>query len=171
MSFVSRKTKEELRRALNRSYLRLKYFCDSNRLKLNGSKTHFLEILSSQNIKEIQLGEDLIEASEEERVLGIQVSNKLCGWRHQVDHVLSSCAKKMAALRLGGKHFPFKRRLATARAVHLSKLYYGIEAWGPGLSKGQVKTLQACQNKVLSWVVNKKGERTGQNLLECNLSR
>ena len=176
MCSLTRNTKTNLTQAMKDSYDKLENFCETNKLKLNAGKTHFIEILSPQKygaseaISEVLYGRAAVEASKEYRVLGVQVSNKLCGWRPHVDKVLQGCAKKMCALKLGGKHFSFKQRLATGKGVHMSKILYCLEAWGPGLTKGQIKNLQACQNKLTAWITNRRGEgRTELNLRECNL--
>ena len=161
---------------MNQSFDRLKLFCDANRLKINASKSHFLELVTppchgtGNGIEQVALGGSIVEARHQERVLGVITSDRLCGWRPHIQHVLSACSKKMSALKLGGKHYSFKQRLATGRAVHLSKLFYSIEVWGPGLSISQVQQLQACQNKLLAWVCHRRGENsTRQNLKECNV--
>ena len=47
-----------------------------------------------------------------------------------MDFVLKKCSEKINALKLGGKHFSFQRKLETGKFVHLSKLMYEIECLG-----------------------------------------
>ena len=127
-------------------------------MKLNSSKTHFMCIWSPQKrgggvLKEVKMGQSLVEESEKERILGVQVSNRLQNWNPQVQKILQSCSVKLNGLKAGGKHFPFKVKLETAKAVHSGTMFYGAECWGPGLSKAQIRSLQASQNKMLRWVV------------------
>ena len=86
------------------------------------------------------------------------MGNNLLNWKKQVDNILQKCTSKLNALKMGGKHFPFKVRLETARAVsvHTSTMFYVAECWGPGLTKAQIKTLQASQNRMLKWVVGNR---------------
>ena len=43
--------------------------------------------------------------------------------------------------------------METGKATHISKLLYGIEGWGPGLTSNQLRAVQAAQNKLLRWIV------------------
>ena len=90
---------------------------------------------------EFRLGEDVVEESHIERLLGLVVSRTLFNWGPQVFETLKGCAKKLSAFKLGGKYFCFKQRLETGKATNLRKLYHGIEVLGPGLSKEQIRTL------------------------------
>ena len=177
MCGLMKKTKDELVIAMAESCRRLKDFCDSNKLKLNAGKTHYLILTSPQrhgsglNISEVMLGGENVEGSKEERVLGVIVSNTLAGWRGHTDRVLKKCGEKLNALKLGGKLFSFKRRLETGKAVHLSRLFYCIEVWGPGLSKNQIQVLQACQNRLLSWVVGYDREKSLQRTTYNNIQQ
>ena len=100
------------------------------------------------------------------------MSDRLCNWKEQTDFVLKKCAEKLNGLKVGGKLFPFKRRLESAKAIHLSKMYFGVEVWGPGLVGAQVQVLQACQNRVVQWVVGRGRQgpnSTRENLKACGL--
>ena len=68
-------------------------------------------------------------------------------WGSHVNELLSDISKKLNTLRRAGGIFSFKRRLETAKAVLISKINYGIECWGHGLTSGQLKSIQACANK------------------------
>ena len=56
------------------------------------------------------------------------------------------------------------------KTVYLSKMYYGIEVWGAGLTKVQIRQLQACQNMLVAWVDGQKIiYNTKGNLKQCGL--
>ena len=105
---IAERSKEGLKAAMKRAGERLRMYCDSNKLKLNAGKTHFLILISLQkhgaggSIKSISIDGKVVEESNVDLVLGIQVSNVLCNWRKQVEDVLQKCAKKINALKLGG---------------------------------------------------------------------
>ena len=126
-SALTSTTKEELSKSLRKSYTDFKEYCDLNRLKPNSSKTHFLQIQSSQRkgahgiIPELNFDGTTVKASSNERVLGIQVSGRLGSWREQEDKVLGEVAKVSDGLKKGAQNF--KQRLAWTRSCHLSKLF------------------------------------------------
>ena len=56
------------------------------------------------------------------------------------------------------------------KACYLSKLFYSIEVWGHGLTKVQVQSLQAGQNKILRWVTKTPPRSSSLlNLETCGL--
>ena len=113
-----------------------------------------------------------VVSSIEERVLGIQIGSTLSSWKFQVDYssrsVIQKCAKKLSGLKLIGNYLSFKKRRETAQAVILSRLYYSIEVWGPGITFTQMKALQACLNRTTRWITkNQLGTSVRRDLLEC----
>ena len=175
-SALTSDTKEELSQSLQKSYTDFKEYCDLKRLKPNSSKTHFLQIQSSQRkgahgiIPELNFDGTTVSASLNERVLGVQVSGRLGSWREQVEKVLGEVAKVAGGLKKGAQYFNFKQRLASVRSCHLSKLFYSIEVWGHGLTKVQLESLQAAQNKILRWVTQTPPRTSSLlNLKTCGL--
>ena len=86
----------------------LKKYCQINKLKLNTDKTHIFFVKSNQRRRGgigqvVQLDKDTVEESRTERVLGILVSRAVTDWAPHVSKLLADCAKKLAALKLGGK--------------------------------------------------------------------
>ena len=154
-------------------------FCRYNCLKLNSGKTHFLVIISCQKRTyhdtnfSLQFGDSVVEASKEERILGVQVGDSLCSWKPQVNfssRIVQKCSKKLAGLYKIGNFLSFMKRLATGNAVFLSGLYYGAELWGPGLTLNQLQVLQSSLNRMAKWVTrNPVGASSKQNLMECGL--
>ena len=133
-------------------------FCRKNRLQLNKSKTHFLQIQSYQrrgahgSIDDLLFGGEVVSSSTCESILGVQVSRNLFSWREHTDKLLEELSTVMCGLRMGAQYFSFKQRLATAKSCHFSKMYYCLEVWGHGLTVNQLRMLQSAQNKVLRWV-------------------
>ena len=140
------------------SYRKFKNYCTYNRLQPNSKKTHFMQIESSQrrgihgSIPELCFNGEMVKASLDERILGVQVSSRLNSWKEKTDKVIRDVNKVMGGLKMGGTYLNFKQRLATVRACYLSKLFYSIEVWGHGLTKNQIQSLQVAQNKILRWV-------------------
>ena len=146
MNGISSKGQVELISAMKLSCTKLGEYCAKNFLQLNSNKTHFLYLETPQRhargeIEELVLGTDTVEATGEERVLGVIMTDKLGSWRAQVESIVKFSGEKLNALRLGCKPFPFKKRLEISKSVDLSKFFYGVEVWGPGLSKSQIKNI------------------------------
>ena len=149
-----------------------------NRLKLNYNISHFMVITSSQRRTHhetefcLNLGLSEVTSSSEERVLGIQIGNSLASWKVQIDFssrgVIPKCSKKLAGLKLVGKYLSFKKRRVTGQSVVLSRLFYCVEVWGPGLTLTQLRALQACMNRLTRWITqNPVGTSVSQDLMEC----
>ena len=64
-----------------------------------------------------------MEATGEERVLGVMMTDRLGCWRTQVDKLVKTAGEKLNGLKLGCKLFTFKKRLEISKSIHLSKLY------------------------------------------------
>ena len=146
-----------LKKAIVQKHLSLSKYCIDNRLKMNCDKTHWMLIKSNQRRRgadgeELELGEEVVEESVTERVLGLLVNRAFLNWAPQLTKVLTECEKKLGGLKKGGKFFSFKQRLETGKAVSLSKLFYAVECWGPGLNLSQTRSLHASQNKLLRWI-------------------
>ena len=116
MSIKVRQTLLYLKQAIEKTYNKLKAYCDINRLKLNSDKTHFLLIKSNQRRRggedqTVKLDTDWVKESQQEQVLGLKVNRSELDWSSHLDKVLRDCAKKFSALKLGGKFSNFKQRL------------------------------------------------------------
>ena len=80
------------------------------------------------------------------------------------------CAKKLSGLKKIGKFLSFKRRLITGKSVFLSRLIYGIEVWGPGVTFHQFKALQASLNRMANWITqNPFVTSVREDLNQCGL--
>ena len=76
----------------------------------------------------------------------------------------------MAGLKKIGRFLSFKRRLVTGKSVYMSRMSYGMEVWGPGVTFNQLRILQASQKRLLSWITkNPPGTSTRENLNQCGL--
>ena len=115
---------------------KIKVYCKQNKLKMNENKTHFMTILSPQKsgavgeMEEIEYGGKKIVPSKCERALGVIVSNTLGNWGPHVNHVISEAARKFRALKEGGNHFFFKKRVELVKSIYIPTLLYGLEVWG-----------------------------------------
>ena len=90
----------------------------------------------------MKLGSDTVKATGVEGVLGIMVTDRLGSWRDQVEAIVKLSGEKLNALKLGCKEFNFKKSLEISKSIYLAKFFYGVEVWGPGHTKFQIKTLQ-----------------------------
>ena len=76
----------------------------------------------------------------------------------------------MADLKKLGDVLSFKKRRETGQAVFLSRLFYGVEVWGPGITITQLKSLQACMNRLVRWITkNPLGTSARRDLIQCGL--
>ena len=65
--------------------------------------------------------------------------------------MLKQVAEVVNGLRKGAQYLNFQQQLTTAVSCHLAKLFYCIEVWGHEVTRAQLESLQAAQNKVLRW--------------------
>ena len=173
---VMRENQRELEEGMMKTAVLLEEYCGQHRLKMNASKTHFLQIESSQrrgahgHINSLTFGGKVVGASRSERILGLQVSRTLFQWKEQVDKVLEEVAVVINGLKRGAQYLNFKQRLATAKACHFSRLFYSVEVWGHGLTRNQVQSLQSAQNKVLRWVTDTPPRTSSrENIVACGV--
>ena len=99
MSLKIRQTLAILKCAIETTYTKLQSYCNSNRLKLNSDKTHFMLVKSNQRRRggedqTVKLDSDLITESTQERVLGIIISRAVLDCNPHLDKLLKECAKK-----------------------------------------------------------------------------
>ena len=150
-----------------------------NRLKLNGSKTHFMYIMTSQratgkNLSDpIQFGNDVVQPVKSERMLGITIEGSMSMQSHLISGekaVAKQIASKMQGLWLLKRHLTFKARKASAWGLVMSRMLYGIEVWGPAATENQLKKMQTIQNSILRFICNaRRGTRTRDLLREAGM--
>ena len=139
-----------------------------NKLKLNGDKTHLLCLMTDEARRakptfqiELNTGEEVIEASKSEKLLGGIIGQNLKFAEHiQNDEksLLKTVSKRLAALKKLSYLTSFKSRKMIANGLIMSKLVYLITLWA-GTEKYLIKSLQIIQNKAAR-IVTRQGRRT-----------
>ena len=170
MMTVRSKDIETLKSKITENFQKVKEYTDSNKLKINSSKSHFMIITTGQKRSHndldgsIRFGEDWVNPSSYERCLGVQVSETLCNWKFQIhegtEAVIVKAGRKLHALRKLTPYLSFRRRLISGKAIVLSTLLYGCELWGPALTSRQSSVLQAAQNKLARWINQSYGSQS-----------
>ena len=174
MATTVRKTRELLKSAIVDKYMKFKKYCVANRLQPNAGKTHYLLLQSNHrrvqgSLDQVVLDGDIVEESLNERVLGMITNRGLLNWGSHVNKLLTDVARKLNSLRRAGRIFTFKRRLETAKAIIISKINYGIECWGHGLTVMQLQSIQAAENRVLRWIIGDNNLRSHKMAKQCGL--
>ena len=181
MVTIRTKSLKVLKEEIKRNFERIKQYTDSNLLKLNSEKSHFLIVTSAQkkrhqNVRgSVLFGADEVEPSSVERCLGVQVGETICSWNHQIDQgkesVIAKAGRKLHGLMKLTKFLSFKRRLVSGKSIVLSTLLCSCELWGPALTLRQLDLLQAAQNRLTRWICQ-SGEETSneENRQTCGLS-
>ena len=146
---------------------------DNNKLFLNSDKTHLLIMCSSKkhannqdfNIT-LNTGSEIIKPSQEERLLGANVTNDFLWKSHLRDHkksVISTLKKKNNALSIICHYASFKVRKMFANALIMSHIMYHIQLYG-GSSDNLLSAIQVQQNRAARSVC-KLPWRTNTNVL------
>ena len=142
---------------ISEKYSIIAEFMNSNKLNLNGDKTHLMLLATdkawrsklNENSIHLNTGNEIIATSKSEKLLGGLINQNL-KW---TDHILlndESMLKKLGtrlnALKQMSKVADFKTRKMLANGLFMSKLIYLIPLWG-GCEKFLIKALQIVQNK------------------------
>ena len=128
----------------------------SNRLKVNGDKTHLMIMMTDQARRlkpnfdiEIEIDNEIIETSKNEKMLGGIISQNLKWTEHIRDNkesLIKCLTKRLFALYKICKISNFKTRKTIAEGIFSSKLIYLMPLWG-GCEMFLIKSLQIIQNK------------------------
>ena len=146
---------------------KLKYFLAIHCLKLNCDKTELIRITSRQQLA-WNRGENILlttKNSKDEqispnncaKILGITISNNLTWGQHLhkgKGAILNKCKKKLGALKHVASTASIKNRKRLADGCVMSIITYGIQIWGVGAPKTELKKVQTVQNLTASWVCN-----------------
>ena len=135
-------------------------YLSSNALLVNTSKTIFIMVKPKQNTDkrhEIQVGNDIITESEEAKLLGTTINNKLTWQSHIIgpEKLLSNLRRRMFMLKQTKGRIPQKNLLEVARAIFISKWQYGISVYGIFRAKEEqpkskaMNKIQVLQNHML----------------------
>ena len=156
-------TVESVRVKASEAYAVLQGWFLRNRLKLNSQKTHFMYIMTSQRAagkilnEPVKFGNDYVVPSKSEKILGVTLGTNLSLEEHLFsadNSIFQQVSRKMRALWLLKKHLSFKTRKMTAWGLVMSRIMYGIEAWGPSATEKQLNQMQVLQNSVMRWICN-----------------
>ena len=143
-------------------YLKMADYMTSNKLKLNGDKTHLMVMMNNAARRhhpnfQVQLntGQEIIEESKSERLLGAQISQNLKWYQHIRDDeksLLKSLNARLNALKKVSHMASFKTRKIIGNGIFLSKLIYLIPLWS-GCEEELLNALQIVMNKAAQAIV------------------
>ena len=149
---------------LEENFVAVSEFMLSNKLKLNGDKTHLMMLatenawrskINDQSIS-LNTGQETIHCSKSEILLGGLISADL-KWSEYILHSENSLVKKLSfrlsALKNVARLADFRTRKMIANGLFISKLIYLMPVWG-GCDKYLLKALQLQQNKAARLVTN-----------------
>ena len=158
------KDPDVLSEVLTDKYKIIEQYMVSNKLVINGDKTHLVvmgtrKMEAARRSVELIAGQHTIRPSETEKLLGCSINQNL-KWQSHVQTGESSLTKQLTsrlnALQKVSIHASFKTRLSAANGVFMSSLAYLIPLWG-GCEGYLVNALQVLQNRAarqvtkLSW--------------------
>ena len=178
--FFSSPNLDMLSATISEKYKSVANFMCSNKLKLNGEKTHLM-LLSTDRSWRTKLTEDSltlttcvsdppIKTSKSEGLLGSILSQNL-KWTEFIllddNSLIRQLGTRINALKILSSAADFKTRKMLANGIFLSKLTYLIPLWG-GCESFLIRSLQIVQNRAAR-VVTKLGMFTPTKTLlrEC----
>ena len=177
---VTNSDPEEISSKITEKYKAVAEYMSSNKLKLNGDKTHLMLLSSSHawsnklsdSSMKLNTGKEIIETSQTEKVLGVLISQNLKWTNHILlgNHgtgegsLVKQLGKRLAALKQIRYVADFKTRKMLTNGILMSKLVYLIPVWG-GCEKFLIKALQIIQNKAARLVTNRGIYTPAQTLL------
>ena len=137
-------------------YEKMADYMTSNKLKLNGDKTHLMVMMNDAARRknpnfQIQLdtGEKIVETSETEKLLGAQISQNLKWNQHIRDDeksLIKSLNTRLNAFKKVSRIASFKTRKMIGNGIFISKLIYLIPLWS-GCQDELLNSLQVIMNK------------------------
>ena len=149
---------------LSDKYKVIEEYMISNKLVINGDKTHLVvmgtnKMTESRQAVSMKAGDFTILPSETENLLGCMINQNL-KWKTLIQtgekSLLKNLTTKLNALQKVSTYATFKTRLAAANGVFMSTLSYLLPVWG-GCEGYLLKSLQVLQNRAarqvtrLSW--------------------
>ena len=147
---------EKLKEEIDSKYQDISNYMAKNKLILNNDKTHLLIMTSSKNHKShdnfnisLNTGDEIIQPSEHEKLLGGFISNDL-SWNEHIrgneNSMFRIITSRVNALSKISQIADFKTRKMLANGIVMSKMIYLIQLWG-GCSDYLLTFLQKIQNK------------------------
>ncbi|KAL4238884.1 hypothetical protein ACF0H5_003591 [Mactra antiquata] len=128
------KSYNEVQNQLQNNIDKIFLWCQNNSMALNPKKTKSM-IISASNKKcsnknlSLHLGQDTIEFSNCERLLGVQVDNNLT-WKNQVNMIVKKCNSKLYLLQRIKQFINIPVRKLFYNAYILPHLEYCCSVWG-----------------------------------------
>ena len=169
----ARKSPGDLSNHLTEQFNHFKTYMDSNKLVINNDKTHLIVFGGknrNQEKDQVTLRADihLIKRSNEERLLGAQISDDL-KWKVHLStgekSLIKSLIGRVNALAKLGINATNQTRLLAANGVFMSSLSYLIPAWG-GTESYLLDSLQILQNRAARIVTRRNIYTTLTELLQ-----
>ena len=148
---VQKEMKKNLSEKLKRHYNAVPEYMSSNRLKLNGDKTHLMIMMTDKARKKrntfhvnLNTGEHIVEPSDNEYMLGAYIHQNL-KWTEHIQNnkhsLMNSLNKRLNALCKIAPISTFKTRKMIENGIFNSKLIYMMPVWG-GCEKYLLNSLQ-----------------------------
>ena len=171
---------DTLSETLKEKYDRIADFMNSNKLKLNGEKTHLMLLSTDRNWRSHLTEDSLtlvtsedeppVKTAKSEKLLGCVISQNL-KWTEYILHgensLIQQLGKRINVLKFISSVANFRTRKMFANGLFQSKLIYLIPLWG-GCEKFLLKGLQTVQNRAAR-VITRLGIYTSTKTLlrEC----
>ena len=153
---ISNKDPIVLQQDMNNKYKDIVSYMAMNKLFLNTDKTHVLIMTSAVHHKKqgnfgiaLHTGAETILPSENERLLGAQISNDFTWNEHVIGNdksMVKMITSRINALRKISWSADFKTRKMIANAIVMSRIIYLIQVYGTA-SDYLINFLQVLQNK------------------------
>ena len=165
-----------LSETLSDKYSVVEDYMTSNKLVINGDKTHLVVMGSkkmsrSRQAVSMKAGDFTIFPTETEKLLGCDINQNL-KWKTHIqtgeNSLIKNLNRKVNALQKVSTHATFKTRLAAANGVFMSTLCYLLPVWG-GCEGYLLKALQVLQNRAARQVTRLSWYTPVRRLLkQCN---
>ena len=130
---VKRLKDKNIKQSIMETMTKVKIYMDSNRLKLNSSKSRIMMISSHQEAKrefEIQIEGKTIYHSPKLKLLGNVMTDNLSWNTHVRQVVLPSIRNTIRSLKITTKYLDRKFRQMYVNSLYRSRLLFAIETWG-----------------------------------------
>ena len=139
-------------------------YLTANRLSINIGKTEILRVGyrlgkavdDTLALEAVDSKGDQIRPHEDCRLLGVRLSRDLKWTNHiHTDEaaIMKRITKRLSALKFVGKFIEKSRKVVLANGLINSLIVYGIQLWGIGATKSQLRMIQTLQNQAGKWAL------------------
>ena len=157
---VAGNTIEEIRAKMTSNCEQVTGWMQSNRLKLNASKTHLMTAGTSARLRSqespvvVTMDGCILEESQDkvETLLGIEIEPTL-KWHKQVEALLAKLKMRLTGLVHLWNILPYELRKRITEGMFTSVLVYCLPVFG-GCDKSELESLQIMQNKAARLVTH-----------------